>query len=280
MTRRGPARVLVLALVTASLGLAPPGAAQGEPETPPGQVPLDDVWCAVCHFEQGDQFAQSVHYRKGLLLCNDCHGGDPTQAQPQLAKGPATGFIGRPQREAIAGICGKCHTGPAEAFARGPHHDAGNRDNPTCVTCHQNHGVVDATPALMDTACAACHRGPSPALERGRAVQTALRAAATRLRAVSARFDSLRAGRPALERCRPLLDAAASALRGADARTHALDLADLGAVVTGFDQELGAVGQALDEHEESDARRRWAVVGVWLFVGANVALLWAKRRRL
>ena len=41
-----------------------------------------------------------------------------------------------------------------------------------------------------------------------------------------------------------------------------------------------AVGDVLDESEGARQRRRWAVVGVWLFVAANVTLLWLKRRQL
>ena len=44
----------------------------------PGSVSsadLDDVMCAICHFEQAEDFAHSVHYLDGKMLCNDCHGG-------------------------------------------------------------------------------------------------------------------------------------------------------------------------------------------------------------
>ena len=46
---------------------------------------IDDVYCALCHFEQGDEFVESIHYQQGMLLCNDCHGGDPFEADVEAA---------------------------------------------------------------------------------------------------------------------------------------------------------------------------------------------------
>ena len=51
-------------------------------------VSLDEVYCATCHFDQGEEFAQSIHYQEGQLLCNDCHGGLPFEA---IVKGKIVG---------------------------------------------------------------------------------------------------------------------------------------------------------------------------------------------
>ena len=91
------------------LGLVLPwtAGAQDMGDVPPGQVPIDDVWCTVCHYQEGDEFALSVHYQRGLLLCDDCHGGDPLEPDPEMAKAPDTGFIGKPARADIADICAR-----------------------------------------------------------------------------------------------------------------------------------------------------------------------------
>ena len=267
-------------LAAASLWLISQAVAQPEVDTPPGQVPIDDVWCATCHFEQGDQFALSVHYRKGMLLCNDCHGGDPMQADTKLAKAPETGFIGRPSRTQIEMVCGSCHSGPAAFFGRGPHRDPANPDNPTCVTCHQNHSVLDASLVLMDTTCSACHAQEPQAVARGHSIQRQLRAAATRLDSTRVRFDSHLVIDPGLQRSLPLLQSAAAALREADPSTHSLDEDIVGATIASFDAEVGGVHEALDASTASRQQRGWAVVAVWFFVAANVGLLWTKRRRL
>ncbi len=250
-----------------------------ELDVPPGQVHLDDVWCATCHWEQGDDFSLSTHYQKGLLLCNDCHGGDPFQSQPEKAKALETGFIGKPSKEQIADLCGNCHTGPAQFFGQGPHADISNTDNPTCITCHQNHAVFDATLVLMDSTCASCHT-ESALLDVGRAIQSRLRAGAGEFERVRERFDSMQILRPNLQRIAPLLAGAASSLRQADLQTHALDLELIETQINSFRNDLAALNQALDDYHLGQQQRQWAVVGLWLFIAANVLLLYIKRRQL
>lgn len=252
-------------------------AAAGHAATP---TDLDDVWCTVCHFEQGDAFATSVHYQKGLLLCTDCHGGDADEPDGELAKAPSTGFIGRPTRQEIAPLCGTCHIGPAQFFSDGPHADPQHPDNPTCVTCHQNHAVVAATLTLMDTTCAACHRGDDRVMSVAQHIQTRMGAADGALAAVAARFDSLSQVDPSLLRSAGLLSGAGASLRQVSPRTHALRVEDIDATLASFTTELAQVSDRLDESVQSRSRRGWIVVGVWAFVALNVIALWLKRREL
>jgi hypothetical protein len=256
-----------------------PASDQGA-DLPPGQVLLDDVWCTVCHYEQGDEFALSVHYQRGLLLCNDCHGGDPFQDRSEQAKAPDTGFIGKPARADIAKICARCHSGPARFFAMGPHASPANLDNPTCITCHQNHLVIDATLAVMDTTCAICHPGDAGVLRRAEAIQAALHTADDGLHAVQVRFDSLQRIDAGLRRSSGLLAGAGGVLRQIEPQTHALDMDLIAASITEFDNELDVVQDMLDASESWRERRLWIVLGVWAFVAANVGLLWWKRRQL
>ena len=75
-------RWLVALVLVAPVGAEPPD--------------LDEVVCTWCHFDEGDDFAASVHYHEGHILCNDCHGGLPFEEDPDLAKAEGTGFIGKP----------------------------------------------------------------------------------------------------------------------------------------------------------------------------------------
>ena len=265
-------RLAVLALLT---GTRLAGEEGGE-----SPVDIDEVMCALCHFEQGDEFVESIHYQKGMLLCNDCHGGDPFEAQPERAKAAETGFIGKPRREDIAAICGRCHTGPARFFAQGPHRDWQNADNPTCIACHHNHLVLDATLALMEESCAPCHASESEAASRGLAIRRRLEDSAVQLARVAGDLDSLRYIDPKLDRAVPALEAARSTLRQADPITHALSRELIEEILEAAGGELAAVEERLVESVQNRQRRRWAVLGVWLFVATNVAFLWAKRRQL
>lgn len=257
----------LLLLVPALLWAAPP-------------VSLDEVFCATCHFEQGEEFAQSIHYQEGQLLCNDCHGGLPFEADPVKAKAPGTGFIGKPRREDISALCGKCHAAPARFFAQGPHAAWQQPGNPTCISCHTNHHVLDASLELIDTTCGRCHQPGTPALARGEALRQQLGEAGQQHRRLRLHTDSLRQVDGSLRRAIPYLEAGAAALREADPMTHALDLGLIGGKLEEVRAEQDQVNQLLAEREAGRQRRSWAVGAIWALVAANVFLLWRKRRQL
>ena len=112
--------------------------------------------CSRCHAQYG-RWKVSVHAKalleKGDLsapTCNDCHGNHGA-APPGL--------------ESVSFVCGQCHTREAELFrASGKHRFT------ECVTCHENHGVIRATVAMLgalpDTPCAFCHEGLGPVAQK------------------------------------------------------------------------------------------------------------------
>jgi len=155
--------------------------------------------CSRCHSDAVkmakynipvDQYARwkvSVHAKavleKGDVAaptCNDCHGNHG--ATP-------------PGVEAISFVCGRCHAREAELFRKSPKHEAWAKHNEMmsgmscatchaegvrakvaipqfseCITCHENHGVVRPTIALLgtlpETPCAFCHEGVGPLAAR------------------------------------------------------------------------------------------------------------------
>ncbi|MSR83513.1 MAG: hypothetical protein EXS58_11430 [Candidatus Latescibacteria bacterium] len=243
-------------------------------------VSLDEVLCATCHFDQGEEFAQSIHYQQGQLLCNDCHGGLPFEADPEKAKAPGTGFIGKPKREDIAALCGKCHAAPARFFVQGPHAAWQNQANPTCISCHTNHRVQDATLALMDSTCTQCHQAGTPALARGSVIRQRLDQASAAHRQLQAQSDSLQAVEGSLRKATPYLEAAASALRETDPLTHTLDLGMIDRKLGEVRGEEDQVRQLISDYYAGRRHRVWAVAGIWVIVVANLFLLWIKRRQL
>jgi len=243
-------------------------------------VDLDEVYCALCHYEESDAFAQSIHYRRGLMLCNDCHGGLPFEADMELAKGADSGFIGKPGRDQIAVVCGQCHSGPVVFFARGPHSEWKNKDNPTCVTCHRNHLVTGASLTLMDETCATCHENGSTALEAGERIRATLEENQDYLAQLQVRLDSLAVQDPGLRRGQPYLDEAGVALKEAAPITHALEFGFVKEKAEEFRAATKRVEIIIaDYFQERDQRHR-AVALVWVFVAVNVALLWWRRRQL
>lgn len=243
-------------------------------------VSLDEVFCATCHFDQGEAFSQSIHYQQGQLLCNDCHGGLPFEADPEKAKAPGTGFIGKPRREDVAALCGKCHAAPARFFAQGPHAAWQNQGNPTCISCHTNHHVLDASLELIDTTCGHCHQPGTPALARGASIRQRLEQAGEAHRQLKAQSDSLQAVEGSLRKVAPYLEAGASALRETDPMTHALDLGMIEGKLGEARAEDDQVRQLIAGYYAGRRHRVWAVAGIWVLVAANVFLLWIKRRQL
>ena len=143
--------------------------------------------CGRCHGEEQARWKVSVHAKavleKGDVAaptCNDCHGNHG--AVP-------------PGVEAISFVCGRCHAREAELFRKSPKHEAWAKHNEMmsgmscatchaegvraqvavtqfseCITCHENHGVVRPTVALLgtlpETPCAFCHEGIGPLAAR------------------------------------------------------------------------------------------------------------------
>lgn len=100
--------------------------------------------------DQGAKYEASVHHaamtQKNDLsapTCNDCHGNHG--AAP-------------PGVDAIANVCGTCHTVFATKFALSTHAVIFERG---CVECHSNHDIREPTDAMVGTdekaLCATCH---------------------------------------------------------------------------------------------------------------------------
>jgi predicted CXXCH cytochrome family protein len=176
-------RLLLTSLLVAPLlFFAGKAAAQTLPE---------DNSCIQCHQGLGDprltppseKFGQDIHLAKGIF-CQHCHGGDPTSFDPQQAMSRTKGFIGKPTRQAIPTLCGKCHSdavymkrfNPALRVdqvqeyltsAHGKLLKKGDRKVATCISCHDVHRIraikdqqAWTYPAKVVDTCGRCHGDP------------------------------------------------------------------------------------------------------------------------
>lgn len=135
--------------------------------------------CVACHSDMWDEVKGSVHSQQGIY-CNKCHGGDPTQDDKDLAKGPGTGFIGVPDKKQTMELCGTCHSDVSTmnffgtrtdqlAQYKTSHHgkkllEEGNSKVAVCSDCHGYHEVLKVTdpnssvyPGNLPKTCARCH---------------------------------------------------------------------------------------------------------------------------
>jgi hypothetical protein len=146
--------------------------------------------CADCHYANpGSTSAQhlaewdvSPHSRQ-RVGCDKCHGGNPNTFEktgahrgmlsPSSQRSPVS-------RINIPGTCGTCHIGPFVAFQDGQHYQllkAGNRNVPTCVTCHGSVAANVPSPKAVESRCTSCHGekkvAPRPNLAREAALHIA-----------------------------------------------------------------------------------------------------------
>ena len=173
-------RRIVFVIAMAVFGaIAAPAAAQ----------PAAVTACETCHRDSRDarlaapahDFAGSDVHRDRGFTCVSCHGGNPNEPDKVKAKGPATGFRGKPAGQAVIAVCASCHSDGAlmRKFApkqridqaveyatsiHGQRLAKGDTKVATCINCHGAHGVrlvSDAKAPVyalnVATTCGKCH---------------------------------------------------------------------------------------------------------------------------
>jgi len=133
--------------------------------------------CAVCHGEQAQQHARSLHARSGIG-CIDCHGGNDAVLEVEAAHGADLAALRGPS-ERVA-MCGSCHgdvqrmrlyglrTDQLALYATSQHGrklaEDPQADVATCVSCHGSHEVLSPADTRSPihkfnqlTSCGECH---------------------------------------------------------------------------------------------------------------------------
>ena len=140
--------------------------------------------CLTCHLTSEDGVAElwqdDVHARAGIG-CETCHGGDPAQADSDLAKRRGTGYQGELSAREITSSCGGCHSNVEYMKERKPllpvdqlekywtsEHGKllvkGEARVAQCASCHGAHGVREVNDAKSPVyavnvpgTCGQCH---------------------------------------------------------------------------------------------------------------------------
>jgi hypothetical protein len=136
----------------------------------PHEVVAQQNSCADCHLSRPDirgarhvaDWDAGPHGRINVG-CQACHGGNPATFesfrahQGMLHRSHPASPVGR---ISLPGTCGQCHGGPYAAFRKSRHYElvrAGDRDAPTCATCHGEVAGVLLSPRALEAQCASCH---------------------------------------------------------------------------------------------------------------------------
>ncbi|MBI4589001.1 MAG: hypothetical protein HY725_09195 [Candidatus Rokubacteria bacterium] len=158
----------------------------GWPSAAAGQQRVES--CVTCHLETGDdrladpvkRFGEDIHSAKGFG-CVACHGGDAKEAGME-AMDPAKGYIGKPDRQQVQTVCGRCHSdarfmkryNPAlrvdqvTEYATSVHgrrlKELGDPKVAICVSCHPAHSIKPPSdprstvhPLKVAETCGRCH---------------------------------------------------------------------------------------------------------------------------
>jgi hypothetical protein len=151
-----------------------------------GQAPQDN--CAACHLQTGDErlagpakeFPQDIHASKGFG-CVSCHGGDARETGME-AMDPRKGYIGKPSRQQVIQVCGRCHSDAGfmkrynpslrvdqvAEYATSVHgrrlRELADTKVATCVSCHPAHTIRPPSdpkssvhPLHVAGTCGRCH---------------------------------------------------------------------------------------------------------------------------
>lgn len=141
--------------------------------------------CITCHKELEDEllkpvevFEQDIHKQIGLG-CQDCHGGNPSEEDIDLAKDKT--FKGTPEKDHIPELCASCHSNgkymrrfnpslrvdQLELYWTSEHGQLlkkGDKKVAVCTDCHAVHGIQKAThpkswtfPWNIPKTCGRCH---------------------------------------------------------------------------------------------------------------------------
>jgi hypothetical protein len=158
--------------------------------------------CADCHFANPgsvspshlSEWDLSGHGRKAVG-CETCHGGDRSSFEPFVAHKDIlarTNPASPVHRTNLPKTCGTCHAGPLVQFQRSRHYEllrVGDKNGPTCTTCHGEAAGQRLSPKALESQCAACHGAgkiaPHPEFPtRGRVAVEGLREARALLKDV------------------------------------------------------------------------------------------------
>jgi len=110
-------------------------------------------------YDYYQNYLNSMHGLAGLS-CADCHGGDSTTQDFEIAH---AGVMDRVRFDHIPETCGECHDEQMENFVQSDHYqilmDKGTA--PNCVTCHGSMDMDFFFTSLVRTTCQFCHNQQS-----------------------------------------------------------------------------------------------------------------------
>ena len=253
-----------------------------DPKSPvhPSRVPAT---CGRCHGNQelmqklGHPWDVETEYRAGV------HGqllqkGDP--AAPHCASCHGNHGAVPPGFSEVGRVCGKCHSNQLEFFEASPHaFYAKDGSFKGCVVCHANHRIVTAPPAIAGR-CAPCHEGPDKEMKKFGDLCTRIADARRQFAGTEERLARATRSGFFTDDEQLALEKAKTSLLQLPPLQHTLREEKVAALTGTISADLGAVERQLDHLEQSERRKKIALIPIWGFLLGMAWIFRAKRKQL
>jgi len=216
--------------------------------------------------DQREKYEKSVHHKAmverndlSAPTCNDCHGNHG--AAP-------------PGVDAIANVCGTCHTVFATKFALSTHSAIFDRG---CVECHNNHDIAQPSDAMLGTGkealCGTCHSEGDNGFKAAAAMRSGIDQLKASIALSQEQIDGVEnAGMDMADQALTLREAG-NHLTRARTEMHAFDPKLVDAVVTeGMGLTMKVDGAAAAARSEVSYRRTGLAISLAFIVLVVVAL--------
>jgi predicted CXXCH cytochrome family protein len=216
--------------------------------------------------DQREKYEKSVHHKAmvdrhdlSAPTCNDCHGNHG--AAP-------------PGVDAIANVCGTCHTVFATKFALSTHSLIFDRG---CVECHNNHDIAQPSDAMLGTGkealCSTCHSEGDNGFKAAAAMRGGIDQLKTSIALSQEQIDSVENAGMDMADQALLLREASNHLTRARTEMHAFDPKLVEVVVSeGMGLTTNVNAAAAAARSEVSYRRTGLAVSLALIVLVVVAL--------
>lgn len=238
-----------------------------------GEARIEESVCVECHSMEimkpdfrkvVDEWKKSLHYSSNVS-CHNCHGGDAKD--PALSMSHTRGFVGKPIKKEVPGLCGKCHVGIMRNYLESGHGKALlSGRGPDCVTCHGSHNIQKADIEIInDKRCSKCH-----SYDRAMVMKQALSLTEKKMARINEDIRKLRTGGVFTGDEEKGLFSIQSEFR---TLFHTIDVSLVKERTEEFTYKLGLVEKKIKEtFEELGFRRRFSIFMMLLF-GA-ISLVW------
>ena len=216
-----------------------------------------------------DKYTNSVHGKAlfekqdiSVATCVSCHGSHG--AVP-------------PQVKNIVAACGQCHINERKYFLESVHAKlAESGQFPECIACHSNHDVAPASLASYETMCSQCHQQGDAGMRQGEKMLSMLSQSEKSVEEAAILVKQAEIEGLFVEEETAGLEEAKTKAISMKPLQHTLSVEKISELNEDVNSGIGRIKNNIQDKREDLARRKIALVFVWIFIFLMVAALWKR----